>query len=468
MNRFMSDDLKVEATSMELPTTLKNLANILKLRKQLSRPYNLLLTSTISLTPEVLKKICNSNNWDDFRAYLHGLGKNLQIDVLTYHLGAQNNLDGYLSLAHLMKEGYFSTILTTNLDSTLQDALLEYGLRPNAYQMLNSFQTLVVERDKDDYITTALGSQPGGIRIIKLRGSLSDRVIPDTFPEFFQFGSSIRDGLERYLNQDIIIVGSIERENDIRRSLSHRGDSIYYVLPQEPTYDDDVIKAMRARGNDPSKFVICGPYGHFRTFFKTLESTIMSNASTASDLISPPAQSDTIPATRKRAKKPSEAVPTKTPSEPVKVSETTHPPARQEPALTLLKNEKGQSTLQSSLVQRQEELVNSNMYEKVREKQPLWIIRIISGVLAIAALLGMVSLFTNLTPSFNPIFIIPLLIILFAFVLGIMGILTASQVTQIFSQGLTVKGDGSKNENKKAVTNSKTQSNSDTSEKNDA
>ncbi len=212
---------------MEPPTTLKTLANILKMRKQLSRPYNLLLTSTISLTPEVLTNICNSDNWDSFRVYMHGLGNNDRIDVLTYHLGTKKDLDAYRTLVRLIKKGYFSTVLTANVDSTLEDALLENGLRPTAYQ------TLVVGRDKYEFIANALNSQPSDIRIIKLHGSLSDRIIPKYFPDFFELQRDIRDGLERYLNQDIVIVGSIEREGDIIRSLTMRGgSSIFYALPQ--------------------------------------------------------------------------------------------------------------------------------------------------------------------------------------------------------------------------------------------
>jgi len=262
---------------MEIPTSLRNLAQILKVRKHQSKPYSLLLTSAISLTPEVLINICNSDNWDVFRTYLRGLGQNDRINVLTDYLGRQNNLKGYRALTHLIREGYFSTILTTNLDFTLEDTLLEYSLRSPTTQVL------VVDRDKGEYIADVLDSHVSGIRIIKLHGSLRERVLPATFPDFFELPDIVRDGLKRYLNQDIVIVGSLQREDDITRSLTTRGgSSIYYVLPRVPSQKDNVVKVIRARSSDPRKFVIAGPYGHFESFFTSLESLLISNPSTTS------------------------------------------------------------------------------------------------------------------------------------------------------------------------------------------
>jgi hypothetical protein len=58
---------------MELPTTLTDLAEILQIRKQIS-PYNLLLTSTVSLTPELLLAMCGKNDWDEFCRWLQRRG----------------------------------------------------------------------------------------------------------------------------------------------------------------------------------------------------------------------------------------------------------------------------------------------------------------------------------------------------------------------------------------------------------
>src|SRR5947209_5881800 len=111
-----------EVSSMEIPTALINLAESLKYAQL---PYNLLLTSTISITPEVLKAICGSDQWDVFSAQLQKLGYTHRINRLKHYLDVPKNMNGYQSLVHIIEKKYFSLILTTNLDSTLEGILLK-------------------------------------------------------------------------------------------------------------------------------------------------------------------------------------------------------------------------------------------------------------------------------------------------------------------------------------------------------
>jgi len=210
---------------MELPITLKDLAEILKLRKELVNPYDLLLTSMISLNPQVLFAISGKRDWGGFCEWMGRMGLTDRKAALIKHLSSPGNPGGYHALARLLKAGYFSTVLTTNLDSFLDNALFDCGLRPTNYEML------VIDRDKDERIAESLQTAPRGVRIIKLRGSLDDGVIPDTFPESFDLRDSLRSSLAQYINRDIVIVGSIEREYDLRRALASRGGRIYYVMP---------------------------------------------------------------------------------------------------------------------------------------------------------------------------------------------------------------------------------------------
>jgi len=260
----------------EIPQTLKKLAALLHLRqKQTMRAYNLLLTSDITFTPAVLRNICGSPGWSEFRTYIRTLGQSDQLALLSHYIDQQASLPGYRALARLIKNGYFSTILTTNLDSMLEDALLAEGVLPTR------FQTLIVGRDNPEHIARSLDSNTNGVRIIKLHGSLREGVLPRQFPDIFELPGDIRDSLTHYINQDIVIIGSIRNDNDIVRALSgHSGPSIYYALPQTPSSDDDVVKALIAREKTPEAFMITGPYGQFNPFFATLESTIAAQPST--------------------------------------------------------------------------------------------------------------------------------------------------------------------------------------------
>jgi hypothetical protein len=265
--------LNNEGSSMVIPSALNDLANTLQLQKrQPERAYNLLLTSTISLTPDVVRQICASGSWMKFRTYLHRIGADSSdlVHLLTKHVGIHNNLDGYRALAHLIKEGYFSTILTTNLDSTLEDTLLEIGLQPSA------FQILLVGRDQDEYIAKALGGYPTGIRIIKLHGSLREGILPKQFPDFFELPITIRGSLSHCLNQDIVIVGLIKRDEDIMRVINASQKSrIYYVIPRKSS-QDQLSKLIVARGNSLRSSLISGSYGDFSPFFRTLEAKLLS------------------------------------------------------------------------------------------------------------------------------------------------------------------------------------------------
>jgi len=256
---------------MKPPSSLERLVKMLTVRKKLhSGPYTLLLTSTLSLTPEVLRDALQMEDWTAFQAFLCGLGQRERIDVLSHALSSQPGA-GYRSLARLIREGYFSMILTTNLDSQLETALLLEGLQPT------SFQTLVVGRGSDGHIVTSLEKRQTGICIVKLHGSLSDGILPATFPDFFEIPGSLQSCLKQYLNQDLIVVSSIEQDYDIQRLLNrHSGGSIYYALPQKQVIDDTVIKVMKAREHDPDASVIAGPYGSFERFFKTLEVMLLS------------------------------------------------------------------------------------------------------------------------------------------------------------------------------------------------
>src|SRR5204862_5425610 len=111
------------------------------------------------------------------------------VKLLTEYVGIHNNVEGYRALAHLILDGYFSTILTTNIDSALEDLLLEAGLRPTL------LQTLIAGYDRDADIIRALSGDLSGIRIIKLHGSLREEVLHGQFPNPFDVPATLRESL---------------------------------------------------------------------------------------------------------------------------------------------------------------------------------------------------------------------------------------------------------------------------------
>lgn len=257
----------------EIPFALNKLLRMLHLRKGTGAgAYHLLLTSSISLTPEVLERICNSRNWWTFRQYLRDLSPNERIHLLASHLDQQAHQAGYRALALLIQAGYFSTILTTNLDSTLEEALSKVGVPQN------EMRVMIVERDRPDYIAASLDSQARQINIIKLHGSLNEGVLAKGFPDVFLLPKKIEESMARYFAQDMVVVGSLEKDDDILRFLRvPQGNAIYYTLPEQPSREDDLMIRLLESCEDyvsPDTYMIAGPYGNFTTFFQTLHDSL--------------------------------------------------------------------------------------------------------------------------------------------------------------------------------------------------
>jgi len=277
----------------EAPKALQQLADMLTVSKNYHTGlYHLLLTSTVSLTPEVLTSIFHVENCDALHTYLQSLGQNERLTMLTYGLSGRQLNEGYGALALLIKEGYFATILTANLDAQLENALLAQGLLPSA------FQALVVGRDSYERIMAALEGRANTISIVKLNGHLDDRLVSPTFPDLLELPDRLWTSARYYLNQDLVIVGSLEREYGLARLLNkYKGESIYYALPQVPAGDDDIVKVMISRERNPERYIIAGPGGTFETFFNKLADLLLPRSVTSSPVAEHPIEREDLATT---------------------------------------------------------------------------------------------------------------------------------------------------------------------------
>ena len=213
---------------MDIPVVLKRLAGVVRTRKEeASWPYHLFLTR---------------------------------------YLLQHSTVEGYRALARLIREGYFSKILTSNTDASLEFALQEQGLHPHQYKIF------AIGHASNERIAATLEGQESGICIIKLYGNISKTEKPSSL---FKLPSDIKASLQHYFNQNIIIVGSIAQEEEGICALeSHKEGSIYYVLQNDPPLDDIVVKCLHKQDKQLNHFLVTGPYGEFNTFFCTLETSI--------------------------------------------------------------------------------------------------------------------------------------------------------------------------------------------------
>lgn len=190
-------------------------------------------------------------------------------DVRLYHLfltrypSEYNMNEGYRALTRLIREGYFSTILTSNTDSALEFALKNLGLR---------YEVFVAGQDSDEQIVAALEDHDSQIHIVKLYDYRSQADHP-SFP--LDLSPEIQTGLQSYFNQSIIIVGSIDEEQHGILALHfHEEEGIYYVLQNTPLPNDVVVVCIHKQGKRLDNFLITGTYGEFNAFFSALEEYI--------------------------------------------------------------------------------------------------------------------------------------------------------------------------------------------------
>src|SRR5437762_11985400 len=93
-------------------TIVKRLAQLLRMRKEANDPYHLFLSSSISLTPSLLRQVCGTENWRTFCRYFSTLSPHDRLSILAFALKhAAPPLEDYLPLARLILAGYFSSTI---------------------------------------------------------------------------------------------------------------------------------------------------------------------------------------------------------------------------------------------------------------------------------------------------------------------------------------------------------------------
>ncbi len=376
---------------MAYPRVLSNLVNILRIRHGDNHPYNLLLTSYVSLPEEALQKISNASNWDQFCSNLRDISTTDRIAILKHYFDIEKKLSDYKPLALLIKSGYFRTIITANLDSNLEDALFEVGVHPG------SISVLVVNRDNPEHILAALENRNNEIKIIKLRGSLKDNAIHESYPVFFEIPTAIRSALERFINGDIIVIGSLQREDDIRRALKQTGGSIYYVTQELPKKTDDIIRVIEARGGKPESYSISGQYGDVNNFFVALGKGLASEKKMIFS---------------NRLNKTNDSY------LPVELDKSDEYVSQKKEN----KDDTGRDRILDLIV------------------KGVSIFLIVSAVLA--TLWG-ISIFVSNTPAFTPMYLLSLLVIVAAIILGAAGIINAKEIVSLIKIALFQNEDES-------------------------
>lgn len=175
---------------------------------------------------------------------------------------------GYNFLALLAREGFFNVIFNANYDPMLQFALerypLEQGQPVQPYQRLINREDPSVKRE----IEAALDSRTPRIKAVWLHGHLWEMSgIAFTPREKGDWYANVKDVVEKFFGQDLLLIGYTDRDRDIRLALENAkgGGSVWYVAPERPR--GDIANALRARKHH---HIISGQAADFDAFCQVL------------------------------------------------------------------------------------------------------------------------------------------------------------------------------------------------------
>ena len=262
-------------------TQTKVLANNMSLRKQRNQSgYTLVLGAGASISSgcpsfndlciqfcnDYTLKLINDDPIATFKQYVKK-HKTHKIDIYNFfseRLKIKEPSIGYRHLANLVKQGYFSTIITTNFDCLLENSLINL-------MGLDDIKILIRGETKDEEIANSLKFCLPKVNIIKLHGDLTSGIFYITDEQTTKIEQSLKNELGALLSKGCIIVGSDLKDIDlIKTLLDGNCENVVYVNPKNP-YEDTSIMSVLSSFSDKEMTSITGDDGKFDEFFSDLD-----------------------------------------------------------------------------------------------------------------------------------------------------------------------------------------------------
>ncbi len=261
-------------------TLAKNMAN----RKQQNQSgYTLILGAGASISSgcpsfytlcneyctEYSIKIENNDPITTVKKYFKDFALN-SVDVYSWFSSRLKNHEpsiGYNHLINLIKQGYFTTIVTMNYDCLLENALINH-------MGLDDVKIMIRGELADDKISNLLKHNFSKVNIIKMHGDLLSGVFFITDTQISRISDELKRMLGNYLVKGCVIVGSDMNDMDLLRTLLDTNcESMTYVNPKDPSTDSSIMAKLQAL-TDKKLQIIAGDDGIFDTFFADLDMEI--------------------------------------------------------------------------------------------------------------------------------------------------------------------------------------------------
>jgi len=194
-------------------------------------------------------------------------------------------------IARLIKADFFNTVITTNIDTLLEDACVLQGMKePIDYQ--------VISCESDDSTALGQGSSRCG-QIVKIFGdriSLKYHTVGNEFD--LEADQPLKKFLVSELAKEIIVLGYDPIwDRPIEQAFQGAGGMLWYVNEEQPVKNTYLAHVLNQRAG---KFLV-GPQGNYSSFLRALYDLIGEGASRELETgLSPPLAQSQNP-TRKKA-----------------------------------------------------------------------------------------------------------------------------------------------------------------------
>jgi hypothetical protein len=217
---------------------VKNLANLMKLKKRQGEKFVLMLGAGASMssgvvrTPQLMEELLR-----DFGSDLNGNDRlEDKFDKLWKRTSDRDRgaflkpyLEhtpsvGYTKLAALIEAGYFDIALTFNFDSLLEKSLTGIGF--------SDFKSVIRGETIDEEMQKLVDATEPRFKLIKLHGSLasSDHFLFD-INEMNEYPAAVGALVTRITSRDIVTCGYGFKDVCVIRAFSQRGGSVVSVTP---------------------------------------------------------------------------------------------------------------------------------------------------------------------------------------------------------------------------------------------
>jgi hypothetical protein len=195
-----------------------------------------------------------------FGRYLMTLGPTQRYKLLEPHYRAVPVPSFYRDLADLAMAGYFTHVLTTNVDSLFEQAMERLGLRNGV-----DYEVVVLGADRP-----RLPSSDCRLRLVKLHGDLGETQLPIGPAEIEQVLHEQRSAFRRELLGELVVVG--HRLSETREPVDDwlwnaKGEPIWWALPERPPPDGPLAALEAVR---PIRAVVGPDRGTPENFFARL------------------------------------------------------------------------------------------------------------------------------------------------------------------------------------------------------